>query len=149
MCRKGYYAFANEPLDDSHRPAAINAAARSPLDATGIGFTVNVDRPATQSAVRQLALDVDARAVTLEPSLDTWVGALDVVFAQLDGKGSIVTSIGRQVPIRLSADQRRQLLEQGLVLNAPVEIKPECTKLRVVIRDAKSGAVGTVTIPMT
>jgi VWFA-related protein len=148
MYRRGYYALPDEPLDDSHRKSAINAAARSLLDATAIGFTVEVGKPAEGSSMRQFALDVDTNTVALDQEQDTWMGGLDAVFAQLDGQGGIVTSIGRTVPLKLTSAQHDQLLKDGLVLNAPIDINPKSERVRVILRNVKTGTIGTVTIPL-
>ena len=92
--------------------------------------------------------DVDTSSLALEQKQDVWIGGLDVVFAQLDAAGNVVGSIGRLVPIRLNAAERERLLSDGLVLNAPLEIQPKCAQVRIIIRDAKSGAIGTVTAPL-
>jgi VWFA-related protein len=153
--RRGYFAFPDEPLDDAHRQSAINAAAIRLLDSAGVGFSVQVDRPTTapgapiqQESIGQFALDIDTKALMLDPEQDTWNGGLDLVFAQFDGSGNIVATTGRTVPLRLTATQHEQLLKDGLVLNAPVRINAKSEKIRVIIRDTKSGAVGTLTVPL-
>ena len=143
--RHGYYALPDEPMDDAHRQDAINTAARSPLDATGVGFVAKFSTPGESASMRQIDIDVDTSSLALEQKQDVWIGGLDVVFAQLDGVGNVVGSIGRLVPIRLNAAERERLLSDGLVLNAPLEIQPKCEQVRIIIRDAKSGAIGTVT----
>ncbi|MCX6617075.1 MAG: VWA domain-containing protein [Acidobacteria bacterium] len=146
--RHGYYALPDEPMDEAHRQDAINTAARSPLDATGVGFVAKFSTPGESASMRQIDIDVDTSSLALEQKQDTWSGGLDVVFAQLDGVGNVVGSIGRLVPIRLNAAERERLLSDGLVLNAPLEIQPKCAQVRIIIRDAKSGAIGTVTAPL-
>lgn len=146
--RRGYYALPDEPTDDAHRQDAINTAARSPLDATGVGFSAKFSKPAAGSLTRQIALDVDTGSLQLEQQQDAWTGGVDVVFAQLDAQGNVVSSIGRLVPLNFTAAQRQQFLSDGLVLNAPLEIQPKCAQVRIIIRDAKSGAIGSVTAPV-
>lgn len=146
--RRGYYALPDEPLDDAHRQSAISAAARSPLDLTALGFTAEVGKPAAASPQRMVSLDVDTNSILLEQQQEAWAGGVDVVFAQLDAVGNIITSIGRMVPLKLTADQRAQLPKDGLVLNAPLAIDPKCEQLRIILRDLNSGALGTLTIPL-
>jgi VWFA-related protein len=146
--RRGYYAFPEEPLDDSRRQKALSAAATNLLDTTGVGFSVQVADAAAGSAQRTLSLDVDPGSLKLEEDQDRWTGGLDVLFVQYDAKGNLVANIGRQMPINLSGAEREQLLKDGLVLNAPIEIKPTAERIRVILRDIRTGAVGSVTLPI-
>lgn len=147
--RRGYYAFPDEAMDDAHRQNAINTAARSPLDATGVGFTARIEKTgAAAPTTLQIALDVDTNSLTLEQQQATWSGGVEVVFAQLDASGSIVSSIGRLVPMKFDAAQHEQFLRDGLVLNAPLQIHRDCEQIRIIIRDARSGAIGTLTAPL-
>lgn len=146
--RRGYYAVAEEPADSARRQNAINAAAVRLLDATAVGFSVSVGKPETGSSIRPFTMDVDPGSVTLEKVQDVFVGGLDAVFVQFDGTGNILTSIGRTVPIRLTSEQREQLLKDGLVLNAPLDIQGQCERLRFILRDVNTGAIGTLTVPL-
>lgn len=123
-------------------------AATAPLDATAIGFLVKAGKPPAGSSTWQFALDVDVNSVKLEPENGAWNGGLDVIFAPSNDKGNIVGSIGRMVPLNLSAAQREQLLKQGLVLNAPLDIDAATVQIRIILRDTKTGAIGSVTIPL-
>jgi hypothetical protein len=144
--RRGYYAFADEQPDDAHRQRVLNDAAASVLDATAIGFSVGVNMPAPGSSTWQLVMDVDTNSIKLEPLHDNWAGGLDLMFAQFDAKGNLLKSNGRQVPLTLSAADREQLLQHGFVLNAPIQLKESCDRLRIVLRDMKTGAIGSVTV---
>lgn len=146
--RRGYLAIPDEPLDDAQRQKALRAAATNLLDATAIAFSIEVGKPASGSIVRKLIMDIDTNSIRLEPVQENWAGGLDVLFTQFDEKGNLVSSIDRRIPLKLTAADREQLLQHGFVLNAPVEIKGNCDRMRVVLRDVKSGAIGTVTIPL-
>jgi len=146
--RRGYFALPDEPLDDAHRQKALSAAAANLLDATAIGVSIEVGKPASGSSVRKLVMDIDTNSIKLEPVQEIWAGGLDVLFAQFDEKGNLESSIGRRIPLKLTVADREQLLQHGFVLNAPVKIKGNCHHMRIVLRDLKSGAIGTVTIPL-
>ncbi len=148
MYRRGYYALPDDPLDEAHRQSAINAAARSLLDLSAVAFSVEMSRPAEGGSTRQFALDIDTNTVAIDQEQDVWLGGLDAVFVQLDRNGNVLTSAGRTVPIRLTSSQHDQLLKDGLVLNAPIDINPRSERIRVVLRNVKTGTIGTVTIPL-
>jgi hypothetical protein len=146
--RLGYFAFPGEPMDDSHRQSAISDAARSPLDATALGFIARAKKPAAGSSTWEISLDVDVKSLTLEPEQGSWALGMVVMFAQLSGTGEIVTSTGSMVQQKFTAAQREQLLKDGLVLNVPIDIDAKSDRLRIVLRDERSGAVGSLTIPL-
>ncbi len=146
--RRGYYAFPEVPLDDAQRERALNAAATAPLDMTRIGFSVEFGEPVPGSSARCLVLEVDADSVKIEKAEDHWTGGLDVLFAQFDVQGTLVNRTSRQVPLRLTATDHEQLMQYGLVLNIAIDLKKNCDHLRVILHDTKTGAIGTVTIPI-
>jgi len=39
-------------------------------------------------------------------------------------------------------------MQYGLVLNINLDLRKNCDHLRVILRDVKTGAIGTVTIPI-
>jgi VWFA-related protein len=146
--RLGYFAFPDQPMDDSHRQGAISDAARGPLDASALGFVARVKKPSAGSTRWEFALDIDIKSMTLEPEQDSWTGGMDLVFAQLGSSGEIVTSVVRPIPLKFTAAQREQLLKDGLVLNIPFDINAKSDRLRIILRDARSGALGSLTIPL-
>jgi hypothetical protein len=58
-----------------------------------------------------------------------------------------VTSRGRTIPLPLAEALRDQFPKDGLILNAPLEIKPDKERLRMMLRDVKAGATGSVNLP--
>jgi VWFA-related protein len=145
--RRGYYAFPDEtPKQDSAQRALIDASA-SPLDATGIVFLIEVGKASAGNGARQLVMETNTNTIKLEPVQENWAGGLDALFVQLDKTGKILSSAGRKIPLKLTAADRAQLLQDGLVLNLPITLKGDCDHLRVVLRDVTSGAIGTVTVP--
>jgi VWFA-related protein len=146
--RRGYYALPDEPRGDIDAQKAMNAALTSPLEATGIVFLIELGKAASGGAALQLAIEIDTNTIKLEPVQENWAGGLDALFVQLDKSGRTVGSAGRKIPLKLTAADRAQLLRDGLVLNLPIALKGDCDRLRVVLRDARSGAVGTVTVPI-
>lgn len=146
--RRGYYAIPEEPLDDAQRERALNAAAVAPLDMTRVGFSAQLEEPASGAASRRLVLEVDTNSVKIEKTEERWTGGLDILLVQFDADGSSAGRTSRRVPLRLTAADIDQLKQYGLVLNINIDLKNACDRLRVILRDTKTGAIGTVTIPI-
>jgi hypothetical protein len=50
--------------------------------------------------------------------------------------------------MRLKPDTHDQIEEAGIVFAYTIPVDPNAYLLRVVVRDARSGAIGTVSIPL-
>jgi VWFA-related protein len=147
--RRGYYAFPAERPGDAQSQKIFGAAAVSPIESTGIGFAAELGAPAANDPRREVALDIDTRSIHLKQDQGHWIGEVEVLFAQFDTQGKLLTSGGRKIPLKLTDEDREQLLKNGFVMNAPLQIKAACDHLRIVLRDTTTGAIGTVTLPIS
>lgn len=149
--RAGYFAQAETPkLDEKQLLTALRDAARSPLESTSVGLTASaLPLEANGKTVLAVALDIDARDITLRREGDRWVGALDFFFAQRSAEGKTSTSVSQTLDMRLTDATNTRLKETGLTFNRRVEIEGQPVVLRVVVRDALSGALGPVSVPLT
>ncbi len=147
--RRGYFALPDVPLDPKQRQALLRDAVDSPLDATSLGLNVYVtpvDVPGARTL--KIELQISPRDVTLDPEGNRWVGALDLLFLQLGPDGSTVTGENKTVNMRLTRATYDEVTEVGVILNRNLPIATGTAKLRVVVRDAASGAIGSVSIPL-
>ena len=142
--RSGYYALPPEPPDTNTRQKAIVDALDSPLEATSLPITVTV----TPAAGGRLTLTIQ-----LEPSVPTlvkengaWVGAVDVAIAQTLPSGQHTKEADVTLPFSLTDEERDRLLKDGLRVTRTIDLRPEAHQVRVIARDAMSGATGSVII---
>lgn len=145
--RRGYFAQPDEPADSRYRERVLEAALWNPMDATGIGLTVQA-KPAAAGAL-DLALEISARDVTFLRKDERWESSLDTWLVQLDRKEKQVKSdarVNRLKLDRVTFDHVREV--GGLVLMERVKPTPEATLLRVLVRDVSSGALGSLTVPL-
>jgi len=147
--RRGYFAMPEERLTDAQRLAALHDALWSPLDATGLGVTVQLQPLAAPGgkAVNML-FKVDPRDITLDQHLDRWFGSLDVLVVEEDKVGNQLSPLRKIIDLRLTSKTHDQILQKGLIMGLTHAIDPWAVQLRVVVRDNPSGAVGSVTIPV-
>jgi VWFA-related protein len=132
--RSGYIAT---PAGASKSESLVDIAHRA-LDATGIGVTVNVDGDA-------VAIRVDPSAITITPSGSTFDVAIDLLVAERLPNGSLVKDLEKTLNLRLTAEQRDQLLKEGFSMTRTVARTPGAS-LHVVVRDQPSGIAGSVTV---
>ena len=94
-------------------------------------------------------MGVDPKQLTLKAVADHQKGAVDLYFVQRDAKGVTLAAESQRIALDLPQKQYEYLSKAGLVLARHVTVKPESTELRVVVRDAGSDALGSVSVPVT
>ncbi len=145
--RKGYFDLPEQPQNDAARKTELADAVFSPLDATEIGLTVERKPVGAQPGVYEYALRVDPKGVSLQQQGDRWAGQLDVLFVQKDNRGRQYNGEDSKVSMRLTEPNYRKLSTEGIVFRRNVTRVMRATELRIVVRDAASGSVGSVTVP--
>jgi hypothetical protein len=147
--RQGYYARTGLPVENTDRLALLKDAAENPLDATGVGVTVRL-RPFKSDAGDQVEVivSVDPRDLTLQPENGRWTGLVDVWSAQYSNKGEALAGISKTVAADLKEGTYQKVMQEGLSVLLKATVEREAQELRVVVRDAPSGAVGSVRIPL-
>src|SRR5438094_4705632 len=148
LCRRGYFALAEKPLGPGDRDAVLREAALSPLESMALGVTVRVGADPSIPRVIDLTVDIDPRNVRLEQQSGRWVGSLDLLFAQLSAQGQILKGLSQPMTLRLTGEEFQQILHNGLSISGRLEAVAGAERLRVIARDATSGAMGSINIPL-
>jgi VWFA-related protein len=147
--RKGYYAGAETQLAEKELLDVLSAAARSPLESTSVGLTVHAEEiPNGATKSLKLRLDIDPHDINLVWQDGRWVGTLDFLFSQRDIEGAVVSGLSQNLAMRLTSETHERLEANGITFNATIKIDPYVHVLRVVVRDARSGSIGTVSVPL-
>jgi VWFA-related protein len=147
--RSGYFAHSDEALTEAERRSRLEDAALSPIQATGIGLTVRVQpvKDSGSTALRAFAI-VDSRNLTLDLRDERWVGRLDVLFLQVTDDGRKVEGRFERLDLSLTHESLREIEKEGLTISQQLSLNPDASEVRVVIRDARSGSIGSVSIPL-
>jgi VWFA-related protein len=148
--RGGYYAQPEEPADSWYREQVLDSAIWSPVDATRVGLTVQ----ATPAAPGKLDLEVhiDAPDIVFQPAQNEglWECKLDLWMVQLDRQEKQVKTFARTNNLRINqATYDRVVQAGGLRLVEHLDLAPEAKLVRVLVRDLTSGALGSVTVPLS
>ena len=144
--RSGYYAVdrAAAPVD---RQTVLTTALNSPLTATGLTLSV---RPTRKEDGRlELAIDLPPGSPMLSRVNDAWAGAVDVVVAQTTEPGERIRDMDATQPVSLTDQGRAQVQQKGLRLVRTISLRPDAIDIRVVARDATTGVLGSIVIPVT
>ena len=148
--RKGYVAFTDTAVEESQIKAELEQAAVSPIEATSLGMIVS-GKLVEPSSNRNLELHIglDPKQLQLEISQDHRKGAVDLFLLQLDAAGNMLAAEKQHIGVNLEEKQYEYLSRAAMVLDKHVVLKPESTELRVVIRDAGSSVLGSVSLPVS
>ncbi len=146
--RKGYFAMDDAPVEVAQQAELLDAAAESPLESSALGLKVRLERVTGDARTLNMRIELDTREISLARQDDRWNGALAVLVAQRKSDGKSVQSPAQIVELHLEPATYEKLLREGMKLNRKVQLEPDAEELRVVVRDAASGATGSVYIPV-
>jgi len=147
--RRGYFDPITPQLTTQTRKAVLANAATSPLDATGIGLSVRVKAagvPGTQALDARVR--IGGQDLAFAGTEAGWRARLDIVFVQLDAKNRIVDSSDETFDLKLSTERLRQVQQDGLNYSKEISLQPDAATLRVLVRDATTGATGSLAVPL-
>jgi len=142
--RQGYYALDAGEVKHADVQDEIKAAARDPLDAAVIGIDAGME---TVSGATQLRARIDTAELLWEEqgvfSVDTAMGLF-----QYDAEGRQLESVIDNVSFQCDAAKAALLSQRGLSYGRKIAVNPAAAKLRMVVRSARTGAIGSITIPV-
>lgn len=116
----------------------------SPIAATGVLLNGHLTRSGGKLRVM---LQIEPGNLLLSRNGDRTEGLVEVYLAQIrpSGQRSVVDS---RMTLKLTEEALRKVVEQGLVFERTLDLDEEAERLRVVVRDARSGAAGTLDAPL-
>jgi hypothetical protein len=144
--RKGYIDTPDAPGDPKQRKSDLEQAAFSPLDANAIPLTARL-LPSHAGGSYNLNLNISLSGLNLQPDGATWAGEVDVFLVQRDQHGKEFGRVNDTIEMRLKQATYEQMLKTGAPYQHAIMLSPKADVLRVVVRDAGSGDLGSLTIP--
>jgi VWFA-related protein len=169
--RKGYYAMPEKAQDADARMASLMAAVASPLPSTGLGLVGRVvtdpgaaSAPAENATANASASRVAVRLLVNPAELGfthnadgNWIAQVDLVLVVRDAAGHPSGQIGQTYRLTLSQKEYDQASKEGVALDASAasaaggsgkDAAGKPARARVVVRDAATGAVGSLDLPI-
>lgn len=146
--RKGYFALADPPSTASRTHTALSAAVWSPVNATTMGIQAKVDSIYLATRKLELLVNVNIGDLRLADADGHHTGKIDAIYLQLGPADAPLNVEPLTYNIDLSEREYQSTLNHGYELKAILVIEPATKNLRVVVRDATSGVLGSVTIPL-
>ncbi len=146
--RSGYYATPDRGDTKEAVAEDLRQAADSPLDATSLGMIITAKEAKADPHTVELHIGLDPKQLLLQHSGDHRKGAIDLFFLQRDASGKQVAAEQQHLALNLDDQQYEHLSKVALVLDRHMKVAPQSREVRVVLRDAGSGSLGTVTVPV-
>jgi len=161
--RRGYYAF--DPLDRP-KPKEVKgdkdtkikdeellAALGDPLPATVVTFFAHVPPPPAPlpgfGAPVTVQFLVEAKTLSFEETSDGRRRFdADFLVAAFRPDSKVAKSLNHTVGAPLSAQSYARALEQGLPYEMKLELEPGSYQLRLIVRDNRTGLLGTADVPL-
>ena len=140
---EGYYGDTAEG-NNSDR---FTLAAIGHSDDSGIGLRVTASPSERVTGWLHLQIRVDAANLRLSPN-EPYSDSLRVAFTQYTDEWETDLSEIAPVQLRLTAQQRDAILRDGVLLSLDRPVTAGASKIRVIVRDIQSDAVGSLTIPL-
>jgi hypothetical protein len=91
---------------------------------------------------------LDTQEIHFENGSGRWRAQMDMVFAQLSKDGRMLESVKDHLALALYPEDYRDAVTQGWFYPRTLDVNPQADKLRVVVRDLATGAVGSVSVPV-
>jgi VWFA-related protein len=148
--RKGYYAIADTASGAQKVVKKLVDAIKSPVESTDFGFDVQAEG-AEVSGARQLKVKItlDAGQLRFQQQDVRWTDNISEVWVEFDAEGKQVGRNLTTINLKPTDDEHTKLLNDGLSFSETVPVENSAVEIRLVLRDAGSGAIGSVIIPLT
>jgi VWFA-related protein len=148
--RKGYFATPATQSTPKSQGQILTVAARNPLEATELGLNVQInaaDAPGARRAKVEVRVDCDQ--LHFELHAGHWTDKVEVAWIELDADGEDIGHSARTIDLNIPDQTHDKISRDGLVFNETIGLVDECVELRLVARDAGTGSIGSVNIPLT
>jgi len=83
-----------------------------------------------------------------EPTAGRTKASFDVAFVQIDLHGRVVAALEDRVRLSLTPEMYESAKSEGTYYHRKLWIEPRAEKLRVVVRDRATDALGSVSVPV-
>jgi len=142
----GYVAREDRPRSQQTPEQQVSAAAISPLASRDIDVTPNIAMKfaADGSAALDIHMLIDAKHVSFENSTDgNHSASLDIVGFVFDELARQKGGFSETINLNLTEEDYQRALKEGLTYTASTQVPPGYYQVRSVVRDSKSGQLGT------
>jgi hypothetical protein len=148
--RTGYYAIPDSNDGNGMRDQRISDAIRSPIQLMDLGLEVRVDlAPSSDGREFTVQVRIDPVQMHFEKSGERWTDSIDVVWAGISADGRVLDKDADRIALHPEQNGYDEIQRTGLSFTEHIRLQNRPAEIRLVVRDAGTGAIGSVTIPLS
>ncbi|HEY4839003.1 MAG TPA: hypothetical protein VIH72_10360, partial [Candidatus Acidoferrales bacterium] len=147
--RVGYYAVTETGTAPQLTARRLADVIRSPLDASDLTFDIQAESVGA-AGERQLKLEItfDPTQLHFQQQSDRWTDNITKVWAEFGPDGREISQHSQTLNLTPPLADYQQFREKPFTYSETVTISRSADRLRIVLRDENTGALGSVTIPL-
>ena len=147
--RQSYYAGNTELPDTPAGKGDLQAVLLNRVNSTGVGITSRIDaKPGNPRGTLTITLNLDPATVSLQQHGSGWAGRVDETFIEQNVRGNTLSRVSDTKQFEMTAANRATFETQGVTWPMSMPLMEGATKLTIVVRDSKTGHLGSLTIPL-
>jgi hypothetical protein len=151
--RRGYYAGMTDMPDPAiekvHNAETLETALLNQIDSPAIGITARVDvSPGESRSTLNLRMNLDVGTLSLKAKGEEWTGRVDELFVELNEQGRTLAKISDTKQFEFASASRIDYENEGITWPFSIPLMDGAAKMAIVVRDGKTGHVGSLTVPL-
>ncbi len=147
--RQGYYAGNTDLPEDAKSKRELEASLLDPVNSTAVGITARVDAvPGTPRGTVNIRLNLDPGTLSLQEETGGWAGHVEETFVELNESGATLSKASDKKEFHVTRETRTSFETQGIAWPQSLPLMPGAVKIAIVVRDSKSGRIGSLTVPV-
>jgi VWFA-related protein len=148
--RLGYYASTETGSAPQLTARRLADVVRSPLDASDLTFDIRAESVGV-AGERQLKLEItfDPTQLHFQQQSERWMDNITEVRAEFGPEGSEISRHSQTLNLSPPVADYEQFRQKPFSYSETVTISKSADRLRIVLRDENTGALGSVTIPLS
>ena len=148
--RSGYYPLLESGVADLFRAEIFEESRKSPLESTGIGLVARVELfEENDSQVLSVELAVDPHDLQLQQSAKGPEANFFLEFTQHNPAKMVIARTANSVRFAMTPDLYRLAQVEGMKLASRIPLREGADSIRILVSDADSENIGTLTIPIS
>lgn len=146
--RHGYFAFPERPDNAGGADAGLQLAARSGVDARGLGLIVRVVPDAKDTRAVTIYILLNDPDVKLHQEGDKYIGHVDVYIVQRSRTGVLLDANKKALNFHFTPAEYENFEQSAIKITEGGKLNDSADSIVVVARDGATSQVGSVNVPV-
>ena len=146
QAKTGYFAWVDDPGAGAEQ--AIHSVAATEFDAAEIGLRGTLAADPKDKHAADLNARIDAKDITLAEEGGHYNGQLRLAVVGYLADGRIESTKVVPLDLHYSVEERDKALKEGIDVSRNLPISDQMVKLRSIVYDRGSNAIGSLTMPV-